>query len=57
MTSMSPDRLDYFIIGHDSAIHHKTQNQNVWTDYESLGGQFIYGIYFRRYSFNTETVQ
>lgn len=37
VVSWAPGRLDVFVIGADSALHHKAWNGS-WHDYESLGG-------------------
>jgi hypothetical protein len=36
--SWGPGRLDIFVIGPDSALHHKYWDGSSWHDYESLGG-------------------
>ncbi|MEU4392948.1 M20/M25/M40 family metallo-hydrolase [Kribbella sp. NPDC023855] len=36
--SWGPGRLDIFVIGTDSALHHKYWDGSSWHDYESLGG-------------------
>ncbi|QNE21610.1 Zn-dependent exopeptidase M28 [Kribbella qitaiheensis] len=37
VVAWGPDRLDVFVTGPDSALHHKSWNGNTWSDYESLG--------------------
>jgi hypothetical protein len=38
VVALGPDRLDVFVTGPDSALHHKSWNGDTWSDYESLGG-------------------
>ena len=38
VVAWGPNRLDVFVVGPDSALHHKSWTGTAWTDYESLGG-------------------
>jgi hypothetical protein len=38
VVAWGPNRLDVFVVGPDSALHHKSWTGSSWTDYESLGG-------------------
>ncbi|WP_433020406.1 M20/M25/M40 family metallo-hydrolase [Kribbella sp. CA-294648] len=38
VVSWGPGRLDIFVVGTDSALHHKYWDGSNWHDYESLGG-------------------
>ncbi|TDU87638.1 peptidase M28-like protein [Kribbella voronezhensis] len=38
VVAWGPDRLDVFVTGPDSALHHKSWTGDTWSDYETLGG-------------------